>query len=47
MTSQERDFAIQQIVSELTEASGESSTTTRALAGTGDKLRQLVSRFRY
>ena len=39
--------AIQQIVSELTEASGESSTTTRALAGTGDKLRQLVSRFRY
>ena len=39
--------AIQQIVSELTEAAGESNTTTRALAGTGDKLRQLVSRFRY
>lgn len=39
--------AIQQIVNELTEAAGESSTTTRTLADTGDKLRQLVSRFRY
>ncbi|HHQ4602404.1 TPA: methyl-accepting chemotaxis protein [Aeromonas veronii] len=39
--------AIQQIVSELTSAAVESNSTTRALANTGDKLRKLVSQFRY
>ncbi|MGH1409695.1 MAG: methyl-accepting chemotaxis protein [Aeromonas sp.] len=39
--------AIQQIVSELTDASVESNSTTRDLASTGDKLRKLVSQFRY
>ncbi|MFM5538665.1 methyl-accepting chemotaxis protein [Aeromonas veronii] len=39
--------AIQQIVSELTSAAVESNSTTRDLASTGDKLRKLVSQFRY
>ena len=39
--------AIQQIVSELTDAAVESNSTTRDLANTGDKLRKLVSQFRY
>ncbi|MFQ1843128.1 methyl-accepting chemotaxis protein [Aeromonas veronii] len=39
--------AIQQIVSELTSAAVESNSTTRDLANTGDKLRKLVSQFRY
>ncbi|VXA78980.1 MULTISPECIES: methyl-accepting chemotaxis protein [Aeromonas] len=39
--------AIQQIVSELTDAAVESNSTTRDLASTGDKLRKLVSQFRY
>ncbi|MFM4769545.1 methyl-accepting chemotaxis protein [Aeromonas veronii] len=39
--------AIQQIVSELTSAAEESNSTTRDLASTGDKLRKLVSQFRY
>ncbi|MFM5707516.1 methyl-accepting chemotaxis protein [Aeromonas veronii] len=39
--------AIQQIVSELTRAAVESNSTTRDLANTGDKLRKLVSQFRY
>ncbi|MFQ2000624.1 methyl-accepting chemotaxis protein [Aeromonas veronii] len=39
--------AIQQIVSELTSAAVESNSTTRDLACTGDKLRKLVSQFRY
>ncbi|MFQ1741874.1 methyl-accepting chemotaxis protein [Aeromonas veronii] len=39
--------AIQQIVSELTDAAMESNSTTRDLANTGDKLRKLVSQFRY
>ncbi|MEL7593285.1 methyl-accepting chemotaxis protein [Aeromonas veronii] len=39
--------AIQQIVSELTNAAVESNSTTRDLASTGDKLRKLVSQFRY
>ncbi|WP_368174680.1 methyl-accepting chemotaxis protein [Aeromonas sp. R5-4] len=39
--------AIQQIVSELTSAAVESNSTTRDLASTGDKLRRLVSQFRY
>ncbi|TNI77436.1 methyl-accepting chemotaxis protein [Aeromonas sobria] len=39
--------AIQQIVSELTDAALESNSTTRDLANTGDKLRKLVSQFRY
>ncbi len=39
--------AIQQIVSELTGAAVESNSTTRDLANTGDKLRKLVSQFRY
>ncbi|MFM4967818.1 methyl-accepting chemotaxis protein [Aeromonas veronii] len=39
--------AIQQIVSELTSAAVESNCTTRDLASTGDKLRKLVSQFRY
>jgi methyl-accepting chemotaxis protein len=39
--------AIQQIVSELTDAAVASNSTTRDLASTGDKLRKLVSQFRY
>lgn len=39
--------AIQHIVGELANGAEESNNTTRELADTGDKLRKLVSQFRY